>query len=742
MTTCDDKSKIQATSNVAEKLKRAVDLHRKGMLLEAKRLYEDLLREEPNDFNALHLFGVLAIQSGQSQAGVASITRAIELNSSLVDAHNSLGNGLRELGRPLEALASYDRALSLKPDYAEAHNNRGTALRDLQRYEEEIAAYERAIRLKPDYAAAHNNRGAVLYRLRRYEDALLSSDRALELQPDFAGAHSNRGTALSALGHLGEALVSYEKAIALNPSYAEAFSNRGNVLHKLAQNEQALASYDQAIALRPNFTEAYANRGNALRDLNRPLEALASYKAAHILKPSYEFLLGDILYSKLKICDWTSLREQISDVQDKVARGEKTSQPLPLMMVTNSPDLLKTAATTWVYFAYPMEVGFPPISKHPKHNKIRLGYFSADFREHPTAHLTAELFEQHDRTRFEITAFSFGPPTQDRLRERLRAAFDRFIDVENQSDREIALLSRQLEIDVAIDLGGLTKGARTGIFALRAAPVQVNYLAFPGTMGASYIDYVIGDQIVIPDSHQNYFSERVVYLPNSYFVYDTTHRTALAKSMTRAEYGLPDDAFVFCCFNHSAKISAETFDSWAKILGTIDHSVLWLLRDNTAATINLQREMQARGVSSDRLIFSDRLPVRQHLARHRLADLFLDTLPYGAHTTAIDALWAGLPVLTCVGDTFPGRVAASLLNAIELPELITSSRDAYESLATELANSPTRLGSLRKKLETNRCTTALFDTKSFARHMESAYTQMYNRWQNDLRPEHIYVPNL
>ena len=324
------------------------------------------------------------------------------------------------------------------------------------------------------------------------------------------------------------------------------------------------------------------------------------------------------------------------------------------------------------------------------------------------------------------------------MRRRLEAAFDKFLDVRNRSDRDVALLARSLEIDVAVDLGGFTRDARMGIFSMRAAPVQVNYLVYPGTTGAEYVDYLIADPTLIPASHQKYFSEKIVYLPNSYQANDRKRRIA-ARTFTRAEVKLPETAFVFCCFNNNFKIAPEVFDCWMRILRRVDNSVLWLLEGNTKATSNLRKEAEVRGVHPERLIFAKPMPPPDHLARHRLADLFLDTLPYNAHTTASDALWAGLPVLTRIGETFAGRVAASLLNAIGLTELITSTPQAYEALAIELATNPGKLAAIKHKLATNRLTTPLFDTQTFTRHIEAAYAMMYERYQANLPPDHIYV---
>ena len=350
----------------------------------------------------------------------------------------------------------------------------------------------------------------------------------------------------------------------------------------------------------------------------------------------------------------------------------------------------------------------------------------------------AGLFELHDKEKFELFAFSFGTDTKDEMKVRVSQAFDQFINVTGLSDLEVAQLSRNLGIDIAIDLKGLTQDTRLGIFSYKAAPIQVSYLGFPGTLGADYIDYLIADKTLIPAECKQHYSERIVYLPNSYQVND--RRRAIAPiQFTKPELGLPEDAFVFCCFNNSFKITPDVFDTWVRVLKAVDASVLWLLQDNPTAAMNLQKEAALRGLNPARLVFAKRMGLPEHLARHKMADLFLDTLPCNAHTTASDALWAGLPVLTCMGESFASRVAGSLLNAIGLPELITQTSEDYEALAIELATKPSKLQSIKAQLAANRLTTPLFDTSLFTQHIEAAYEKMYERYQADFLPEHFEV---
>ena len=439
---------------------------------------------------------------------------------------------------------------------------------------------------------------------------------------------------------------------------------------------------------------------------------------------------------KMHLCDWSDAAAEFAQLEEKIKRNEKATSPLPVLALTVPYLCNDCAAEIWVNDKYPASFELGQIPKRGRHGRIRIGYFSADFHEHAVSLLTAELFETHDKARFELYAFSTGPDTQDEMRKRLEHAFDHFIDVRHQSDREVAAHARRLEIDIAVDLGGHTANCRTGIFALRAAPLQVSYIGYLGTTGAEYIDYLIADCILIPEDRKQHFSEKIVYLP-SYQANDSTRKIS-DESVTREALGLPETGFVYCCFNNNYKIRPATFDGWMRILSQVEHSVLWLLEDNATAARNLRKEAEARGVDAARLIFARRVPFRDYLARYRTADLFIDTLPYNAGATASDALWAGLPVLTCMGEAFASRVAASLLNAIDLPELVTSSQAQYQALAVELATRPERLKQVRQKLETNRLTTPLFDTKLFTRYLEAAYTQMVERYQADLPPEHIH----
>jgi predicted O-linked N-acetylglucosamine transferase (SPINDLY family) len=441
--------------------------------------------------------------------------------------------------------------------------------------------------------------------------------------------------------------------------------------------------------------------------------------------------------AKMTMCDWSEFYLDAERLTAGVLAGLAVSAPLPIVTFLDRADLHRRAAEIWAREECAVDQPLPPICLRATDGKIRVGYFSADFREHIVALVMADVFETHDRSKFEMIAFSLGRPTHDDMERRLQRAFDRFIDVSGMPDEEVALLARGLGIDIAVDLGGYTTGSRTKIFALRAAPIQVNFLGYPGTMGAPFMDYLIADRTVIPADRQHHYTEKIIYLPHSFLPNDSTRKIADGKK-ARKQFDLPSDGFVFCCFNSCHKITPEIFASWMRILARVPGSVLWFSQTNALAAANLGQQALRHGIEPARLIFADRVPsLADHLARHALADLFLDTLPYNGHSTAMDALWSGLPVLTRIGDGFAGRVGASLLQTIQLPELITTTPEQYENLAVQIAANPEQLAALRRKLAENRHAFPLFDTIAYTRDLEAAYVKVWERHRAQLPPAHI-----
>ena len=670
---------------------------------------------------------------------MASIGREVSAADAL-KAHNKFQEALtlHQQGQLKEARALYERVLKWQPNHFDALHMLATIAYQTGQLERAEVLFIKALKLDPEASFALNNFGNLLQDLKKYKSALSHYDRAIAFDPGYVEAHNNRGDLLQHLGRWPEALESYDRAIALAPGYVEAHYNRGNALGIVGRFEEAIMSFDAAINLVPTHAQALMNRGNALNELGRHAEAVKSFDRAIECAPQIPYLLGTRLHVNMQMCDWRHYQERLAVLLSAVKNGEPASLPFPLLALTSDPDLQQRAARTWIQAKHPSPKKIVPFAKRTTKHRLRIGYFSADFHQHPVAQLIAGLFEAHDRTQFEIYAFSSGPDTKDEMRQRLEAGFEHFIDVKAESDAQLVARARELEIDIAIDLSGLTTGCRPSVFAARVAPIQINYLGYPGTMGAPYMDYILADKTLITSETEPFFTEKVIYLPHSYQPNDRK-RTVSSHPFTRAELGLPENGFVFCCFNNNFKITPETFERWMSILRAVPHSVLWLLQASEQTANHLRQEAQARGVHPERLVFAPKVPTDQYLARQRCADLFLDSLPYNAHTTTSDALWVGLPVLTCMGRAFASRVAASLLRAVELPELITVDGEAFVARAIELATDPVQLRSLRMRLEENRLHAPLFDSRRQARAIEEAYDQVQARRVAGLPPESMHI---
>jgi protein O-GlcNAc transferase len=724
-------------------LQQGSTLHAQNRLDDAQHLYSQAALLLPTDFRAWYLLGIVAMQSNQPQYALECLDRAVRIDPRSAEAHIEHGNALSRLNRYEEAIQSYTEAIGMAPNQWIAHYNRANALQVLKRHEAALAGYDQAIALKPNHAAAFNKRADSLYELRRYTEAVSSYDGATAIRPDYIDAYRGRGNALFKLAQYEPAAASYQKVIEFKHDDADAHNNRGNALYRLKQIEAAVASYDAAITLDQEFAGAFYNRGKILDECKQYAAAIADYDRALALKHDSKALLGMRLQAKLQICDWRDIDADLAQLHAGIEAAQIAPNPFTVLIVSGSAALQKKAAQNWVLEEAPANRILPAIAARGRGRgeRIRIGYFSADYHDHATLHLMAGLFEMHDRSQFEVTAFSFGPDSQGDMRKRLRSACENFVEVRDKSDHEIALLARNRQIDIAVDLKGFTQGARPGIFAARSAPLQVGFLGYPGTMGAPYMDYLIADLRLIPHTARQHYTEKIIYLPNSYQVNDSKRRIAAAGS-SRQELGLPPTGFVFCCFNNNCKITPATFESWMRILARVDASVLWLLEDNPTAAQNLRREAARGGVDSGRLIFTSRTAPAEHLARHRAADLFVDTFPCNAHTTASDSLWAGLPVLTCAAEAFAGRVAASLLNALGLEELIASDEAGYEALAVKLAEHPEALADIARKLERNRTRSSLFDTQRYTVQLESAYTKIYDRHRSGLAPDDLDIETI
>ena len=723
-------------------LRTAFHLHQQGNLAEASRLYGEVLRGNPKHFDALYLLGFAQLQRGAFDDAERLMGRALEVNPSSLDALRNRGMALQRLNRHADALLSYEKGLALAPHAAEMSIARGTALSQLGRHAEAFHAYDRAVTAQPELVVGWALRGNALLEQGKYEEALGSYDRAVALQPDLAEAWRHRSLALIQMGRLDDALESLDRTLALRADDADSWNDRGHLLMMLNRHEEAAGSYDCVLTLRPDQVDTLYNRGNALSILKRYDEAIRDCEQVLAIDPDYPYARGVLVHSRLQCCDWSAHNEDRLKVTIALGAGKRVISPFNHKALSDSAPEQLQCAQVWARNELPASQ--TPLWRGEKyrHRRIKLAYVSADFNASAVATLMAGVFEHHDRHLFDITAISMGSDAQTDMRVRLKKALRELVDARAMSDHEIASHLRQMEADIVVDLMGYTGECRSRIFAHRPAPLQANFLGFPGTMGAGFMDYIIADRIVVPDADRSAYAEKVVQLPDTYLPSDST-RTIDERAPTRAEMGLPERGFVFASFNNAYKFSPAMFDVWMRLLSRVENSVLWLPEHHPLARSNLIREAIARGIDEKRLVFAKQVPSPSgHLARLRLADLFLDTLPYNAHSTANDALWAGLPVLTCLGNSFAGRVAASLLLAVGLPELVTESPSSYEALALKLAREPEVLAAVKAKLKRNRDTHALFNTARFTRHLEAAFTIMWERHQRGERPTGFAVPRL
>jgi predicted O-linked N-acetylglucosamine transferase (SPINDLY family) len=699
-----------------------------GRPREAIASFDRVLMARPEDFEALVKRGNAQFECKELTAAVGSYDSALALRPTDAVALCNRGSALLLLSKPDAALDSFNAALRIEPDFPEALVQRGQALRLRMNPQEALTSIDQALRVRRDYPEAHLARGEVLRELQRPADALASFQQALAHRADFAAAQCGMGNALLDLGQAAESLAAHDAAIRMGGERAESLHGRANALRALRRYSEAVSAYDESLTLDPRNVMVHCDRAHALLRWGNHLdEGIASYVRALEIKPDIPFVPGQLLHAQSGCADW-SVRAPVASrdsILAGVRAGTAVCAPFALLAITDEAAIQLECAK--VFAKEQCKINAPrPRSRRDPHSKLRVAYVSADLREHAVAYLLTAALERHDRTRFETFGVSLRPAEASPVGERIRAAFDRFIDVSAMTDAATVDLLNELEVDIAVDLTGYTSGFRPQIFALGAAPIQVGYLGYPGTMGAPFMDYLIADDFVIPPDKRRFYSEAVVYLPDCFQANDET-RAIGAHPVGRDAEGLPPDAFVFCCFNNTHKLNPRLFDIWMRVLAQTPGGVLWLLGHEPVVSKNLRREAVERGIDAGRLIFAERIPYPDHLARLRLADLFLDTLPFNAGTTASDALWAGLPILTCAGEAFAARMAGSLLRAVGLPELIASNLDTYERQALKLAQRPALLQSLRERLVENRGHSPLFDTTRFVRHLESAYLEMWQR---------------
>ena len=637
----------------------------------------------------------------------------------------------------LKSIEIFNRIIKNNPEHYQAFFNLGNIYFAKKEFQKSLECYDKALLINSIYKKAYNNRGSVLRELGRLNEAIENYDKAIQIESDNPDLYVNRGTIFYELKDYNKASKDYERAIKLKKNYAEAYFSLANVLSETGGNNEAIENYQKALKIKSNYVEAYNNLGNLYNKLKKYKEAISCFEKAIKIDPNFDFLYGTLIQTKCTICDWESFEKDLKNLEKNIKMNKNITPPFPILALFDSPKIQKNASIIWNKEKFlKLEDNFLKSKKIGK--KIRIGYYSADFGEHAMSYLLANLFELHDKSKFEIIAFSFGSHNQSKIGKRVYNAFNKFFDVSFKSDHEIVELSKKLNIEIAVDLMGFTKKNRFGIFHKRCAPIQVNYLGYPGTLGNNCIDYLIADKIIIPRKNEKYYTEKIVYLPNTYQVNDSEKKFS-KNFFSKKEFGIPENSFIFCCFNQNYKIKTKIFDIWMDLLLNIKNSILWLIGDNKISIKNLQKEAEKRKINKDRIIFAKRLSHEDHIARHKLADLFLDTFPYTAHTTGSDALRSGLPLITLKGETFASRVASSLLNAVNLSELVTESYQEYKELAIKISTNPKILNDLKKKLEMNILEKPLFNTKLFAKNIESAFSIMHDMYYKGMPKENIYI---
>lgn len=724
-----------------------------GNLNQALHCYTLALQLKPDYPEALFGVGNIFQALSKYRSAMEWYRRALDSKPDMHQACNNMGVALFESGNYKEASQYYQKALQLEPAYFEAYTNLGNVHKMLGKFEAANDCYATAIEIKPDCAEAYASMAHTFQNMGRLDDAVECYQKALQIKPDYAEAYNDLGTLYRELGQQQRALSCFKKSVELKPQNPEGFNNMGIVYKEWGRFEKAISCYQKAIKYRSDFADAHYNLGIAFARCGRSKRAIGCYKEAIKCKPNHAFAYNLLIRNLQQICDWHHLAEPVNKLKalSKVAleNGEKASEmPFLTFSLSDDPAYNHKVAESWaaeisarassIRRSHQNPATFPMIQRNQNNSIITIGYLSADFQNHATVHLMGSLFEYHDRSRFKIIAYSYGKNDHSDYRHKIEQHCDKFLDIRSLNDFQAAKAIHADEVDILVDLKGYTHGHRLEICAHRPAPIQVAWLGFPGTTGADFLDYIVTDKILSPPEHAAHFSEKFVYMPHTYQINDC-HQKIARKEFSRQEFGLPQDGFVFCSFNEPYKIETVMFSLWMNVLQQVPSSTLWLIRKNRAAEAHLKTEAAGRGVAPERLVFADKLPKDEHLARYKLADLGLDTRLVNGHTTTSDALWAGIPVITLLGNHFASRVSASLLTAIGLPELVTRNLNEYQALAVRLASRPRELKAVKKKLAQNRTTMALFDTARFTRHLETAYRKMWQIYLQGEEPRQLEV---
>ncbi len=705
---------------------------------EAVPQYQKAVALDPNYADANYNLGNALQKMGQHGAAIQSYQRAIALNPAWAEAYLNCGNSHDALGQQAEALYNYDKVIECNPHFSGGYINRSNVLVKLGRQAEALAGYNHAATLGQDAYQAYIGGAEILMGQSRFVEAIEKCHLAIKLKPHESMPHYLLGMAYFRVRDLNHSVAFFGRAIELKPDYADAYNGIGMAYVKAGHFSEGQEAFRKALELNPKMYIARINLADSFFTQGELKLALDNFQ---MLEPGLQ-PLGLMQFFKQQLGDWSTYEEDRANFLNRIRTPRLlglTEDPWHVQRISDSPALAKEVAQSFFRTAAQGTAVVPPLAKRPKGKKIKIGYFSPDFRDHAVSHLALELFESHSRDKFETHAFAFGmAAAHDSLRPKLAKAFDHFIEINQKNDIDVVKLARELELDIAVDLAGITSEARLGIFVNRAAPVQVNFLGFTGTIGTNCHDYIIADPIVIPAGSEVHYTEKVARLP-CMMPYDTRHNI-FDKKPTREAAGLPAEGFIFCSFNQCFKFTPETFDSWMRILLKTPGSYLWISRQRVPAMESFKKQAAARGVDPARLIFAPRLDnMEAHLARLQCADLFLDTFPYNAHTSAIDSLWAGVPLITRMGESFASRLAGSLVTSLGLADLITPDLAAYEALAIDLATHPQQMVELKQRLARNRSTHRLFNAKLYLQNYEKALVEMHERYHADLPPDLITI---
>ncbi len=682
--------------------------------------------------------GVNLMQIGKTSEAETAFKDVIQKHPEIAESHQLLGLIYAAREDFINAQECFKQAVRIEPNNAAYNSNYANTLQDTWKIEESIPFYQKAIELKPDFVDAHFNLGNSFRKLQRFPEALKCYEQAKRINPQYVKCYINTAVVYEAMKQIDRAIAEIFEALKFAPQSFELLSYLAVMYSIKKEYEPSMNYFRKAFETGQADDKFFLNYGTVCIELNQPAEAAKAFLKSAELNPGKNAVLGRALHQKMLIADWSGIKEINDEIVRRLPLKEDVADPFGYMGYSDSESDLQIAGFLYLNRKFPTLPKDFTTKKYPRHKRIKIAYVSGEFREHANGSLMTGLIECHDKEKFEVIGLDNGESDEGNLRRRLTAAFDEFIDIRPIGDFDLMQQLKAKEVDILFNLNGFFGAHRTGIFSNRSAPIQINFLGCPGTMGIDYMDYLIADNVVIPKTSYQFYNEKIISLPHSYQINDSK-RPELKRTITRQECGLPEGAFVFCCFNNIYKITPETFKRWMRVLKRVPNSVMWFYYNFPEGPENLKREAQALGVDASRLIFSPYIKMADHIERNVLADLFLDSLPYNAHTTASDALWANVPVLTLQGKSFAGRVAASLLHAVEMPELITYTEQEFEDRAVDIATHPEKLAALKVKLAKNRLTTPLFNTKLYTKHFESALIEAYERYQSDLPPAHIEV---